>query len=337
MRDLAAIAGPLHIVFLLLPQFSLIAFTSAVEPLRVANELAGKTVYRWSVASLDGLPVISGNRLSFTPDITLYNALHCDLLLVCGGLDIHKAVNQTLVAALRKLGARLRLGALCTGTYALAKADLLTGYRCTIHWENAASLREEFPGLIVSSALFEIDRDRYTCAGGIAPLDMMLHLIGHQHGPQLARGISEALIRDRHDRQRIPLRLRLGTSQPTLIEAVSLMEANLDELISLDELAERTGISRRQLERLFRKHLDCAPGRYYLDLRLARARELLLQTTLPMAEVALACGFTAAAHFSTCYREAFGLSPREERQQGNRPGAPVTAVRGEFYGIQALA
>lgn len=179
-------------------------------------------------------------------------------------------------------------------------------------------MREEFPRAIVSSELFEIDGDRYTCSGGTAPLDMMLHLIGKQHGADLAAEISEQFvcerIRGRNDRQRIPLQLRLGTGQPKLVEAVSLMEANLEEPMSLDELAQHVGLSRRQLERLFQKHLSCVPTRYYLELRLAQARQLLLQTGMSVVDVAFACGFVSAPHFSKCYRDFFGIPPRDERR-----------------------
>ena len=165
------------------------------------------------------------------------------------------------------------LGAICTGAYALARAGLLGGYRCTIHWENLASLREEFPDVTVTSELFEIDRDRYTCSGGIAPLDMMLNLIRSEHGSPLAVAISEEFIceriRGRNDRQRIPLKHHLGTSQPKLVEAISLMEMNIEEPMNLDELSRHVELSRRQLERLFQKHVRCVPTRYYLELRLA--------------------------------------------------------------------
>jgi len=207
----------------------------------------------------------------------------------------------------------------------LARAGLLDGYRCTLHWENIASMREAFPRVVVSYELFEIDRDRFTSAGGTAPLDMMLNLITQQIGADTATAVSEAFacerIRGRHDRQRIPLQLRLGTSQPKLIETVSIMESNIEEPISLDELARHVGVSRRQLERLFQKHLSCVPTRYYLELRLARARQLLLQTSISIVDVAFACGFVSAPHFSKCYRDYFGIPPREERRlRGARTG-----------------
>lgn len=169
----------------------------------------------------------------------------------------------------------------------------------------------------MSSQLFTIDRDRATSSGGTAPLDMVLNLIGRDHGCELAASISEMLVYERmrteQDRQRIPLRHILGTTQPKLLDIVSLMEANLEEPISLDELASYEHISRRQLERLFQKYLHCSPSRYYLKLRLTRARQLLKQTPLPIIEVASACGFVSTPHFSKCYREFFGVPPRDER------------------------
>ena len=229
-------------------------------------------------------------------------------------------IDPRILPWLRKLANRRTvLGALCTGSYVLAEAKLLRGYRCTIHWENFAGIRERHPDLVISQELFEIDRDRYTCAGGVAPMDMMLHLIRRHHGSDLATAVSEQFIcdriRDNHDRQRIPLRHRIGTSQPKLMEAVSLMEANIEEPMALDELSQHIGLSRRQLERLFKKYLNCVPTRYYLQIRLERARQLLLQTSMPIVDTALACGFISAPHSSKCYRLVFGVPPREERRR----------------------
>jgi transcriptional regulator GlxA family with amidase domain len=312
-------AHPSQFGFLLLPNYSMIAFASAVEPLRMANRLTGKELYRWLTIATDGEPVAASNGLRVSADRALTDTGQLEALFVCGGIDITRACDKTLLLRLQTLAQqKLTLGALCTGSYVLARAGLLDGYRCTIHWENMASLREEFPDITVSSELFELDRDRYTCAGGTAAVDMMLHVISQQHDNALAADISEELmcerIRGPHDRQRIPLRVHVGTSQPKLTEAVSLMEANIEEPISLDELAEHVGISRRQLERIFQKYLRCVPTRYYLELRLTRARQLLLQTSMSIVDVALACGFVSAPHFSKCYRDFFGLPPRDERR-----------------------
>jgi transcriptional regulator GlxA family with amidase domain len=311
--------APAEIGFLLLPGYSMIAFASALEPLRMANRVRERELYRWRVLSADGGPVQASSGLDVVPDASLAEARGFSLLLVCGGERVEHACGAEVLNGLRRLAReRVPLGELCTGTYALARAGLLDGYRCTIHWENMASLREAFPRVAVSLELFEIDRDRYTCSGGTAPLDMMLNLVREQHGAEVATAISEEFvcerIRGRNDRQRVPLRLYLGTSQPKLTEAVSLMEANLEEPMSLDELAVHVGLSRRQLERLFQRHLHQAPTRYYLDLRLSRARQLLLQTSMSIVDVALACGFVSAPHFSKCYRDHYAVAPRDERR-----------------------
>ena len=320
---------PREIVFALVPDYSFIAFSSAVEPLRMANRMRGEQLYRWRIVSVGGAPVASSSGLSVQIDGDLGSVENADLVIVCAGEQVQRHVDKTCLAWLRRLAQRrIPLGAICTGAYLLARADLLGGYRCTIHWENLASLREEHPDITVTSELFEIDRDRYTCSGGVAPLDMMLNLIQAEHGSPLAVAISEEFIceriRGRNDRQRVPLKHHLGTSQPKLVEAISLMEANIEEPMSLDELSRHVGLSRRQLERLFQKHVCCVPTRYYLELRLARARQLLLQTTRPIVDIAFACGFVSAPHFSKCYRDRYGVPPREERRLG-RPPAGVTA------------
>ena len=315
-----------RIGFLLVADFSLIAFSSAFDALRMANRMREQKIYEWQVLTYDGRPISSSSGLTITPDGDVSSAADLDILFVCAGDNVHLAADKPLLFWLRKLAQKkIVLGAMCTGSYLLARAGLLDGYRCTIHWENMASMREEFPNAIISQELFEIDRERYTCSGGTAPLDMMLNIISRHHGAQLAVAISEEFIceriRGRHDRQRVPLRLHLGTGQPKLMEAVALMEANLEEPMSLDELAQHVRLSRRQLERLFQKHLSCVPTRYYLDLRLAKARQLLLQTSMSIVDVAFASGFVSAPHFSKCYRDFYGIPPRDERRQ-RRPVEP---------------
>jgi len=330
-------AGPttkIHrIGFLLVHNFSLIAFSSAFDALRMANRMREEKIYEWRVLTYDGQPITSSSGLTITPDGDVAGGSDLDVLFVCAGDKVHLTLDKPLLSWLRKLAqTKTALGAICTGSYLLAHAGLLNGYRCTIHWENMASMREEFPTAVVTQELFEIDRDRYTCSGGTAPLDMMLNIISRQHGAQLAVAVSEEFIceriRGQHDRQRVPLRLHLGTSQPKLMEAVALMEANLEEPMSLDELARHVQLSRRQLERLFQKHLSCVPTRYYLELRLAKARQLLLQTSMSIVDVAFASGFVSAPHFSKCYRDFYGIPPRDERRQ-RRPGAPGDVAIGD--------
>jgi len=320
MSDTKADPKPEHFGFFLVPNYSMIAFSSAIEPLRMANRDAGRELYRWSIYTIDGLPEKASNSLEITPDDRIDNATDVSILFVCGGADIADAWSKPLQQSLRRFAKRTTtIGALCTGSYLLARAGLLDGYRCTIHWENIASLREEFPAVQVSDDLFVFDRDRISCAGGQSSMDMMLKLIHDRHGNKMVTRISEQFICERirssDDRQRIPLHLALGSNQPKLTEAVTLMEANIEEPISLDELSNYVGISRRQLERLFQKHLNCVPTRYYLKLRLNRARLLLLQTSKSIVDIALACGFISAPHFSKCYRDLFGIPPRDERRK----------------------
>jgi len=309
-----------HIGFYLVPQFSMIAFSCAIEPLRMANQLAGAEHYNWSLISSDGESVQCSNGIDIAVDHAAGNRERFDAVLVCSGINIHRIQDEAGMAWLKQLDkAETVLGAICTGTFMLAKAELLNERRCTIHWENLASTREQFPQLVISPELFEIDNNRYTCAGGTAPLDMMLCEIRMKHGADLATRISEQYmcerIRDQNDRQRVPLTQRIGASQPKLAEAVSLMEANIEEPMTLDELSHHVGLSRRQLERLFQRYLQCVPTRYYLELRLERARQLLLQTSMPIVDIALACGFISAPHFSKCYRDTFSIPPRDERRR----------------------
>lgn len=309
-----------RLCFYLVPQFSMIAFSSALEVLRMANQLSGQTLYRWTLASSDGQPVSASNGLTLAVAHSAQTRERYDAVFVCGGLNIHMLIDEPGLQWLRQLDKQgTVLGGLCTGTYLLARGELLNDHRSTIHWENLAAAREEFPQLVISPELYEIDRKRYTSAGGTAPLDMMLSEIRSQHGSELATRISEQFmcerIRDQNDRQRVPLTQRIGASQPKLAEAVSLMEANIEEPMTLDELSHHVGLSRRQLERLFQRYLHCVPTRYYLELRLERARQLLLQSSMPIVDIALACGFISAPHFSKCYRDTFSLPPRDERRR----------------------
>jgi len=305
--------------FLTLPQYSAIALTNAVEPLRMANTLAGQVAYEWVIASLGGQPVAASNGLALAPTVALDQVGRVDVVFVCGGVNVREAVSPGLLAALRRLSEqRIGLGGLCTGGYALARAGLLDRCRATIHWENVSALREEFPRVIISDQVFTIDRNRYTASGGVAPLDLMLNLIEEKLGSRIAQRVSEQFIVDRirsdKDRQYVPLRAQVGVSHQSLIKVAELMEANVERPMSLERIAQETGLSRRQIERLFKRHLNCVPKRYYLELRLKRARELLLQTAMPIMDITTACGFQSPPHFSKCYRKQFGYPPSVERQ-----------------------
>ena len=304
--------------FLLIDEFSMIAFASAIEPLRTANRIANLNIYKWDLISHEGNPVFSSNGLKLETNSSLNEKLQLDILFVCSGLNIKSKTNSNMFGTLRKLSRQgMKLGAICTGTYLLAKAGLLSNRRCTIHWENNTSIREEFSDLDITNNLFEIDKDRFTCSGGTSALDMMLNIISKNQGHKLAKEVSDQLIHERirepQDFQRMDLRNRLGVSHPKIISSVKTMEENLEEPLSQVELSKKANISLRQLERLFKKYLLSTPTNYYLKLRLEKSRYLLLQTSMSILSVALACGFISASHFSKCYRDNFGISPRAER------------------------
>jgi len=304
--------------FLLLPKFSLLAFTSAVEPLRSANYLTGRPLYDWRLISRDGGPIVSSGGIEVMTQAAIAEVGHIPNIFVVTGLDAQFIDDRKILSWLRRLErGGCCLGALTTGSYILARAGLLDGYRCTIHWENLAGFREDFPGIDVTAEVYEIDRNRMTCSGGTAAMDLMLGLIAADHGRELATAVAEQFIRERirdpGEPQRMGLRNRLGITHPKLLKVIEIMESHLEEPLSRGELARRTGVSTRQLERLFAKYLQRTPTRYYLELRLHRARGLLTQTALSVLDVALACGFVSASHFSKCYREFFHKTPRDER------------------------
>ncbi|MBH68825.1 MAG: AraC family transcriptional regulator [Rhodospirillaceae bacterium] len=309
---------PTKIGIILVPEFSLMAFTSAIEPLRSANRVSGRELYEWDIVSVDGSAVAASNGVEIIPEGSIDLIDRPELIIVISGMDVQRYGSGSILSFLRRASRQgVALGASSTGAYILAKAGLLDDRRCTIHWENLESFREVFPHIEISSDLYEIDRDRITCSGGTAGLDMMLFLIAKQHGENLASDISDQFIHDRirepHAKQRMALRTRLGVTHPKLISVIEDMAANLEFPLAQSELATRTGISSRQLERLFRKYMGTTPTKYYLSLRLNRARQLLEQTSMSILSVALACGFVSASHFSKCFREYFDKTPRQER------------------------
>jgi len=307
-----------RVAFILIPDFSMIAFSSAVETLRLANRASGQPFYGWRCYSLDGQSVKASNGIVVEVDGGLIDLDQAPMVLVCGGVEIQRFGQRPLLDKLRRLAAHgATLGGICTAPWLLAKAGLLDDYRCTIHWENLSGFMEEFPEIEITSELFEIDRNRLTCAGGTAALDMMLTIIARQCGYSVSTLVADMVmhhrIRDGHEGQRMDLRVRLGISNPKLLAVIEIMENNLETPLSCAGLAVDVGLSTRQLERLFHKYLKRPPTRYYLGLRLERARFLLSQTSMPVLTVALACGFVSASHFSKCYREYFERTPSEER------------------------
>lgn len=318
-RDDRAVA-PQSFGFLLVPRFSMISFATAIEPLRAANRWSRQRLYRWHLISADGRPVTAGNGCSINVDMSVQQAGRIRSVIVCGGLDIDQFDDPRVLSWLRRVDRHGgELGALSSGTHVLARAGLMSGHRCVIHWENLPSFRATFPEIDVRGELYEIDGRRFTCSGGTASLDLMLELIRRRHGSRLATQVSEQFmhyrVRHSEEQQRPTLERRLGVFQSTLLALVAQMEANIRAPLSIARLAERVGITPRQAERLCRRYLGHSPSRHYLSVRVQHARELLIQTRLSVQEVAVACGFNTSSHLARWYGRLLGRSPTRERAE----------------------
>jgi len=312
---------PFKVAIILIPGFSLMSFSSLVEPMRGANRATGKTVFKWVLASPDGGTVFASNGMSVGTEIcSLVETSPFDLVVICGGQEDESYVNRRLRETLRQLRRReIMIGSVSTGTFILAEAGILDDRRCTTHWDYIEAFREAYPRIDVCNELFVMDRKIFTCAGGIAALDVMLLIIRNICGVDIANLVSEnfvyGTIREAHDNQRMSLRLRLGVTHPTLLIAVAAMEANTEAPLRLPDIARQIGLSQRQLERLFRERMGVTAIRYYSRLRLEKARRLLRRSSMSVLEIAVASGFTSASHFSRSFRQQFGISPSAARNE----------------------
>jgi len=314
---------PTTLAFLLVREFSMLSVASTLEPLRGANRLLGMSCYRWLTVSDDGGPVKASNGMTLDVDMSLAELSGAldkiDFLFVCAGLD-HDPPNRarlhtTLVKAAR---ADKVVGSLSAGTFVLARAGLLDGYRCTIHWEFQPALEEQFPDLHCSPGLYVIDRQRWTGSGGITGMDMMLHLIERDHGPGLSRSVGNQYQIDRIRNSAIhqrPGKLgRLETLPHQLQSAVESMLANIEQPLKMDEVADLARLNQRRMERMFQNHLGESPAQFYRGLRLEKARELLIHTNLSTLEVGVLTGFSSSSHFAMAYQKYYGMRPTDARR-----------------------
>jgi len=311
-------AKPKRFVFVLLENFTLLSFAAAVDCLRLANRMSGKQLYAWRVIGEGGETVRSSTGTVFHLDGDLEDMHRDDALVLCGGADVQQSTTKRLLAWLRREARKgLTMGGLCTATYALARAGLLDGKRATIHWENQDSFAEEFDEVDLTKSVFTIDGNRITTAGGTSSIDLFLQVIANEHGEELATAVADqqiySSIRTDQDTQRLSVPTRIGVRHPKLSQVIQMMEQNIEEPISPSILAKDVGMSTRQLERLFRRYLNRSPKRYYMELRLQKARNLLMQTDMSVINVALACGFASPSHFSKCYRAHYETTPYRER------------------------
>lgn len=294
------------------------ALSAVSEPLRAANRVSGRELYRWRLISLTGEPVPSSSGFLLAPHFSIETAAPLDMIVVVSSLNVAQFHHAELFKWLRRLSTGVcHIGAASTGSIVLARAGLLDGYRSTVHWELMADFKEEFPRLEISPDLFVIDRDRFTCGGGTAGLDMMLALIGRHHGQPLAVAVAEQFlhtrIRQPTEGQRMNILARYHITDGRVATAIAVMEQHVEQPLPTEAVALRCGVSPRQLERLFLAALNNTPGRFYLELRLRLARRLLTQTSQSILQIALRCGFASPAHFGKCYREAFRDTPARSR------------------------
>lgn len=335
---------PVRVAFFLIPQFSMMAFAAAIEPLRSANRISGRPLFEWILVSGDGAPVPASNAIPVPVSSSLEQLTKVEMVIVCAGLEtpLYER-NPKIYPQLKRLSRHGALvGAISSGSFILADAGLLAGRRCTVHWEYADALRTRHPRLQVTQELYVIDRDVFTCSGGTAALDMMLHFVGQVSGSELALSVAEQFIhphiRRQEDHQRLEIHARYGIDNPKLIEVIGLMEGALEEPLDVGEIATRTGISTRQIERLFREHMQCSPKSFYMRLRIARAQTLLRHTLSPLRMIALECGFESTSHFCHAYKRICGIPPSHERRSTGRkhpdgkptlPHVPVSPQGGE--------
>lgn len=309
------------IEFLLIPQFSMMSVASAVEPLRSANRHLGRRAYQWRMISSDGEPVEASNGMTVAAEGGLKSSEAADFLFVCASLMTEpkqKALVHSVLHRRNREGTKL--GALSSGTLILAEAGLLENKRCTIHWEYKPAFQQRFPFIECTDALYEIDGDRYTGAGGIASLDLFLFLIAQDYGIDTARAVGNQFQIDRIRAGAISQRpgsmIYLESLPLALRSAIEMMGQTLEEPKSCKAIAREVGTSVRNLERVFLRYVDMTPSRYYKMMRLDRARELLMHTNLPVVDIAVMTGFSSSSYFATCYSEHFGKNPSRDRDRG---------------------
>lgn len=296
----------------------MLAFGSAIEPYRAANITAAKELYRWTFLSDDGLPVTAGNGLSVVPDRRPETTDRFDRIFVCGGVNSQQHRPEATIRWLQHHAqSGIDIGGISTGTWVLANAGILQGRRCTIHWQGIDAFKEAFPDIKTEPSVYVIDNGRFTCCGGTGALDMMVHLIAEDYGDDIVTDVCTWLFHDRirvsSDVQGVAQHAALARKSPKLAAAFRVMASHIEDRLTPGEISTLIGVSQRQLERLFQRHLQCTPQQKYMDLRLQHARRLLLETSLPILDISIATGFTGQSHFTKCYREKFSRTPRSER------------------------
>ncbi len=325
----AAVKRPQTFGFLLTPGFTLLGLSNAVETLREANRILGWQAYRWHTLSTDGGSVRASSGVCVGVQFAVITAPRCDAAFVCADWDLENAATSEVCRWLQALDRRdCMLGAISAGTYVLARADVINGRRCTIHWESAPSIADRFPHVRPSRRVYEADQRLYTCAGGMGVFDLFVRLVSAEHGKDVGEQLKVALqldrIRSSEEEQRMTPLAELSARPRKLQGAIREMQASLEMPVSPEAIAAKVGVTTRHLQRLFRTHTGASPAKFYMDLRLRQAQLLLQQTRMTVLEVAVAVGFTSHSHFSKRYRERYNRTPQQERALERRTTAVMT-------------
>jgi len=314
---------PKRYVFLLIPGFSPLGLTCAQEALSLANRFAGgQDYYDWMLISEDGEPVTSWTGLQVGVNAGLIDLDRRDTLIVCAGVSVVAGSTRKILNWLRRETRKgMDFGGLSSGTYTLALAGLLDGKRVTTHWEYISAMTETFPDIDIQDSIYTVDGRVFSCAGSASSMDLMLDRMHSDYGPELATWVADQMVytaprSDTHS-QRVSGAGRLGVRHSKLLGAIEIMQGNLEEPLPPSEIAGIVGLSTRQLERLFAKYMSTSPKKYYLGLRLEKARNLLAQTELSLTEICVMCGFKAPSHFSKTYRKLYGVAPSRDTGGSN--------------------
>jgi transcriptional regulator GlxA family with amidase domain len=317
--------SPRHFAFVLIPRFTMLSLSCALDGLRCANVDCRPGSYSWELISAETGLVVSSSEVPLSV-VPLREAKKPDVVVICGGERSHEYFNVELTNWLHATAkTNIPIGSVSDGAFVAAEAGLFNGHRSTIHWKCLDAYAERFPKLDIRSSIIEIDRNRFSCAGGTPCLDLMLHFILHDLGSDAVAKIANNYFHDTigEDRQtqHLASAFRFAGHSQSLTKALLMMENNLEHPIRIAEIAEQLKISHRQLDRLFQKFLQASPAQYFRSLRLARAAGLLSQTGLNISEIAFGCGFQSSSHLGRYFKDQYGVTPGTYRKS-------LTLVRG---------
>jgi transcriptional regulator GlxA family with amidase domain len=321
-------AKPLRVGFVLTNDFTLSAFADFVDVLRLAADDADNSRpirCQWHVMSSSEEPIRSSCGLLVCPTSRLVDPLDLDYIVVVGGLlRRHSPLDKKTLEYLSRAGrTKVKLAGICTGSFVLCRLGLLVGKKCCISWFHYRDFLEEFHSLVpVADQIYVVDGNRITCPGGAGVVFLAADLISRHLGVSTAQKVLHMQQIDR---------LKPGSSvQPAppfgvvgqndrISRALLLMEQNLARVVPISKIASSLDTSTRQLERLFKETIGCAPQAAYLQIRLKHAR-WMLNSGLSLASIAADTGFSDGAHFGKTFKAAYGINPSEERRRIAREG-----------------